>query len=58
MTRECFFVIQFEINTIKSCNIGVNYLNSKHTFIIAPSNGTTCQNKLLVNDTETNIKRN
>ena len=31
--------IQFEIDSVTSCNIGVNYVNSKHTYIIAPNDG-------------------
>ena len=47
--------IQFEIDNVTSCNIGVNYVNSKHTYIIAPNDGNTCTNTVLINSTDTNI---
>jgi hypothetical protein len=50
--------ILFQMDNISSCNIGVNYVNSKHTYIIAPSDGNTCVNTVMINSCETNINTN
>ena len=50
--------LQFNINNNKSCLIGTNYINNLHTFVIAPNDGNVCDNKILINASETNIMNN
>jgi len=47
--------IQFDMDNIKSCTIGSNYINSKHTFTISPSDGTNFNDIIVIDNENTNI---